>query len=34
MAAFDDRIDAAAPASGEVVYDDAAGVQMLNDGAR
>lgn len=33
MAAFDDRIDAAAPASGEVVYDDAAGVQVLNDGA-
>jgi chlorophyllide a reductase subunit Y len=32
MAALDDRIDAAQPASGEVVYDDAAGVQMLNDG--
>lgn len=32
MAALDDLIDAAAPASGEVVYDDAAGVPMLNDG--
>lgn len=32
MAALDDRIDAAQPASGEIVYDDAAGVPMLNDG--
>ena len=32
MAALDDLIETGAPASGEVVYDDAAGVQMLNDG--
>jgi chlorophyllide a reductase subunit Y len=32
MAALDDRIETAGPASGEVVYDDAAGVPMLNDG--
>jgi chlorophyllide a reductase subunit Y len=33
MAALDDRIDAAGRPSGEVVYDDAAAVPMLNDGS-